>query len=225
VSAFRRNHTSAQDAGRRPLGSDRRLARLTRSRRASRVIRLPVSLLQSTRIDDVLAHVNVPSYVIDAAGVIRWLNPAAKRIVGDVEGRQFTSVVAPEQTRRARQLFARKVVGAATVTDAGFVLVDSDGDRVAVEISSVPLHRGEHVVGVFGQVTDLVETPHAHPELPLTPRQAEVLDLLERGRTTRQIAAELHLSIDTVRNHIRHILHAVGAHSRLEAVAIAHGAH
>jgi DNA-binding NarL/FixJ family response regulator len=52
-----------------------------------------------------------------------------------------------------------------------------------------------------------------------------VLDLLERGRTTRQIAAELHLSIDTVRNHIRHILHAVGAHSRLEAVAIAHGAH
>jgi PAS domain S-box-containing protein len=186
---------------------------------------LPVSLLQSTRIDDVLAHVNVPSYVIDAAGVIRWLNPAAKRIVGDVEGRQFTSVVAPEQTRRARQLFARKVVGAATVTDAGFVLVDSDGDRVAVEISSVPLHRGEHVVGVFGQVTDLVETPHAHPELPLTPRQAEVLDLLERGRTTRQIAAELHLSIDTVRNHIRHILHAVGAHSRLEAVAIAHGAH
>jgi DNA-binding NarL/FixJ family response regulator len=78
---------------------------------------------------------------------------------------------------------------------------------------------------VFGQVTDLVETPHAHPELPLTPRQAEVLDLLERGRTTRQIAAELHLSIDTVRNHVRHILRAVGAHSRLEPVAIAHGAH
>jgi two-component system response regulator DesR len=78
---------------------------------------------------------------------------------------------------------------------------------------------------VFGQVTDLVETPHAHPELPLTPRQAEVLDLLERGRTTRQIAAELHLSIDTVRNLVRHILRAVGAHSRLEAVAIAHGAH
>ncbi len=184
-----------------------------------------MTMLQDTRVEEILEHVNVPSYVIDAAGVIRWLNPAAKRIVGDVEGRQFTSVAAPEETRRAREMFARKVVGTATVTDAGFVLVDSTGGRVAVEISSVPLRRGEHVVGVFGQVTDLVETLHAHPDLPLTPRQAEVLDLLERGRTTRQIAAELHLSIDTVRNHVRHILQAVGAHSRLEAVAIAHGAH
>jgi PAS domain S-box-containing protein len=186
---------------------------------------LPVSLLESTSVDEVLEHVNVPSYVIDASGVIRWLNPAAQRIVGDVVGRQFTSVVAPEHTRRARDQFARKVVGAATVTDGGFALVDSAGERVTVEISSVPLRRGEHVVGVFGQVTDLVETPHPHPDLPLTPRQAEVLDLLERGRTTRQIAADLHLSIDTVRNHVRHILQAVGAHSRLEAVAIAHGAH
>jgi PAS domain S-box-containing protein len=186
---------------------------------------VPVSLLESSRLNDVLEHVNVPSYVIDASGIIRWLNPAAQRIVGDVEGRQFTSVVAPEHTRRAREHFARKVVGAATVTDGGFALVDSGGDRVEVEISSVPLRRGEHVVGVFGQVTDLVEAPHAHSELPLTPRQAEVLDLLERGRTTRQIAADLHLSVETVRNHVRHILSAVGAHSRLEAVAIAHGAH
>ena len=186
---------------------------------------LPVSLLESARVDEILEHVNVPSYVIDAAGVIRWLNPAAEKLVGNVAGRQFTAVVAPEHTRRARELFARKVVGAATVTDAGFALVDVDGAQIEVEISSVPLRRGDHVVGVFGQVTDLVEAPHAHPDLPLTPRQAEVLDLLERGRTTRQIAAELHLSIDTVRNHVRHILQAVGAHSRLEAVAIAHGAH
>jgi len=186
---------------------------------------LPLSLLDSTHVDELLEHVNVPSYVIDDAGVIRWVNPAARAIVGDVVGRQFTTVVAPEHTRRAREQFTRKVVGAATVTDGGFTLVGRDGEPVVVEISSVPLHRGEHVVGVFGQVTDLVEAPHAHPDLPLTPRQAEVLDLLERGRTTRQIASELHLSIDTVRNHIRHILQAVGAHSRLEAVAIAHGAH
>jgi PAS domain S-box-containing protein len=185
---------------------------------------LPASILESVRADEVLEHLNVPSYVIDRAGIIRWVNQAARKIVGNVEGRHFTTVVQPEQTRRARELFARKVLGAATVTDARFVLTDKTGDSVAVEISSVPVRHGEHVVGVFGQVTDLVETPHAHPDLPLTPRQAEVLDLLERGRTTRQIAEELHVSIETVRNHIRNILRAVGAHSRLEAVAIAHGA-
>jgi PAS domain S-box-containing protein len=182
---------------------------------------LPVSLLESTDVDDVLEHVNVPSYVIDTNGIIRWINAAARNLVGEVRGRQFTSVVAPEETLRAREHFARKVVGTARVTDGNFVIVDSEGRRLAVEVSSVPLRQGDHIVGVFGQVSDLVETPHPHPELHLTPRQAEILDLLERGKSTRQMAEELQLSIETVRNHVRHVLRAVGAHSRLEAVAIA----
>jgi PAS domain S-box-containing protein len=186
---------------------------------------MPLSMLESMRLDDTLEHINVPSYVIDTAGVIRWLNGAARKVVGDVRGRQFTSIVAPEETLRARELFARKIVGAVRVTDAGLVVLDPDGNRVALEVSSVPLHDGEHVVGVFGQVSEIVEEPHEHPDLNLTPRQAEVLDLLERGRTTTQIAKELHLSVETVRNHIRGILRATGTHSRLEAVAIANGMH
>jgi DNA-binding NarL/FixJ family response regulator len=51
------------------------------------------------------------------------------------------------------------------------------------------------------------------------------LGLLERGRSTEQIAAELHLSVETVRNHIRAILQALGVHSRLEAVAVSHQRH
>ena len=176
-------------------------------------------------VETALERIKIPSYVIDAAGVIRWTNAAAREMVGDVVGRQFTSVVAPEETLRARELFARKVVGSVKVTDAGVVLLDPDGHRISVEISSVPLHDGQHVVGVFGQISEIVEEPHEHPDLNLTPRQAEVLDLLERGRTTTQIAGELHLSVETVRNHIRGILRATGTHSRLEAVAIANGLH
>jgi PAS domain S-box-containing protein len=172
-------------------------------------------------LEDLLEHINVPSYVIEANGIVRWVNPAARQIVGDVLGRQFTSVVAPENTRRARELFARKIVGGASVTDAATVIIDSEGRRVGVDITSVPILDGEHVVGVFGQVADIVEEPHAHPQLRLTSRQAEVLELLERGWSTKQIAEELHLSAETVRNHIRRLLRAMGAHSRLEAVAIA----
>jgi DNA-binding NarL/FixJ family response regulator len=144
-------------------------------------------------------------------------------VVGDQVGRRFTSVVAPEDTRRARELFARKILGNTEVTDAPVVVVDSAGDRVAVEISSVPLRQGEHVIGVFGQVSKALEEPQPHLDLHLTPRQAEVLKLLERGRSTVQIADELHLSRETVRNHVRHLLHALGASSRLEAVAAARG--
>jgi DNA-binding NarL/FixJ family response regulator len=51
-----------------------------------------------------------------------------------------------------------------------------------------------------------------------------VLRLLDRGHSTVQIAAELHLSLETVRNHIRHLMRALGVHTRLEAVAVArHG--
>ncbi len=186
---------------------------------------MPVDALKAlgADVEDALEHVNVPSYVIDRTGVVRWMNQAAREVVGDRVGRQFTSVVAPEETRRARELFVRKILGNTKVTDAPVVVVDPDGGRVAVEISSVPLRQGEHVVGVFGQVSAVLEEPHPHPELHLTPRQSEVLKLLELGRSTTQIAEELHVSRETVRNHVRHLLHALGASSRLEAVALARG--
>lgn len=187
-------------------------------------LQMPLPALNmGSDVAEALEHINIPSYVIDATGVIRWVNTAARRMMGDVSGRQFTSVVAPEQTRRARELFARNLLGTAPVTDSAVVLVDPSGGRVGVEVSSVPLKRGGRVIGVFGQVSDVLEEPQGHPELSLTPRQAEVLQLLERGRSTDQIAQELHLSRETVRNHIRHLLHAVGASSRLEAVAVARG--
>jgi DNA-binding CsgD family transcriptional regulator len=57
------------------------------------------------------------------------------------------------------------------------------------------------------------------PDPPLTPRQIEVLALVAEGRSTECIAARLWLSKATVRNHIARALRALGAHSRLEAVA------
>src|SRR5262249_42445380 len=172
--------------------------------------------MQSMRLDETLEHINVPSYVIDTAGVIRWLNAAARNMVGDVRGRQFTSVVAPEETLRARELFARKVVGAVKVTDAPVVVLDPGGDRISVVASVLPLTAANHAVGHCGQVAELVEDPRKHPDLQLTPPQAEVLGLLARGRTPPQSAKELPLSVEPVRNPARGILRATGTHSRLE---------
>ncbi len=171
-------------------------------------------------VEQALDSVGIPSYVLDATGIVRWLNPAAERLVGDVRGRQFTSVVSPEDRRHARELFAQKVLGTSAATDSTAVFVSVGGARVAVEISSVPLMDGERVVGVFGLFTgqpDRSRAPHPH----LTPRQVEVLGLLEQGHSTKQIAGELHLSTETVRNHVRGVLRALNVSSRLEAVAAA----
>jgi PAS domain S-box-containing protein len=173
-------------------------------------------------VEAALESVTVPSYVLDTTGVIRWINPATERLLGDVRGRHFTSVVAPEDRGRARELFSRKILGTIAATDTSGVLVSTDGSKVAVELSAVPLRGGERVVGVFGLLTGpLDDEPDAvHPSL--TPRQAEVLRLLEQGRSTKQIAAELHVTTETVRNHVRNLFRALGVHSRLEAVAAAH---
>ena len=116
-------------------------------------------------VEQALESVGVPSYVLDTTGIVRWINPAAERLVGDVRGRQFTSVVAPEDNRRARELFARKVLGKSP-TEATGVLVSSTGTRVAVEISAVPLMNGERVVGSSGYSKDAPTTrPGRHTRI------------------------------------------------------------
>jgi PAS domain S-box-containing protein len=173
-------------------------------------------------VEDALDAISVPSYVIDASGIVRWMNPAAMRLFGDVRGRQYTTVVAPEDRRRARELFARKLMGTAEVTDSEGVLFDGTGERITVEISSVPLRQRGHVIGVFGQTPHVPDEPPAPLDPRLTPRQGEVLRLLGQGRSTDQIADELKVTRNTVRNHIRQVLRATGATSRLEAVALSH---
>ena len=176
-------------------------------------------------IEQALESVGVPSYVLDETGIVRWINAAAKQLLGDVRGRHFTSVVAPEDSRRARELFSQKVLGTSPATEATGVLVSTSGTRMGVELSAVPLMNGERVVGVFGLIEERPDDLLTAPPPPhLTPRQVEVLRLLEQGRSTKQIAAELHLSTETVRNHIRRLFQALGVNSRLEAVAAARAA-
>ena len=181
-------------------------------------------LLQSlgSDVERAMTDVNVPSYIIDRNGVVAWLNPAAEKIVGDVRGFRFTDVVTPGDRPRAKEAFARKIVGKEKVTDAEVDLDGADRREVSVEVSSVPLHEGHQIVGVFG----LLSRPPSPPKSPrphgkLTPRQREVLSLLAHGSSTHQIASHLHLSRETVRNHIRGVLQALEVHSRVEAVATA----
>lgn len=171
-------------------------------------------------LEAALEHVSAPSYTIDDEGTISWVNAAAQRLFGDVVGKPFVSVVAPEYQGLAREEFARKLLGA-KVTDFEIELVGRHDRRVVADVSSVPLRDGNRIIGVFGLLHPLDARPRHGPVHTLTPRQSQVLRLLAEGASTTQIAAELHLSRETVRNHVRHILRALDAHSRLEALAIA----
>lgn len=55
---------------------------------------------------------------------------------------------------------------------------------------------------------------------PLAPREREVLDLLSKGRAYKQIAAEMELSMGTVRTYIRRLYGKLHVNCRTEAVVI-----
>jgi DNA-binding CsgD family transcriptional regulator len=54
----------------------------------------------------------------------------------------------------------------------------------------------------------------------LTDREREVVRLVALGATTRQVAADLHLSPDTIRSHVRNSMAKIGAHTRAQLVAL-----
>jgi DNA-binding NarL/FixJ family response regulator len=75
-------------------------------------------------------------------------------------------------------------------------------------------------------MSEFARTPPAQPDEkqqanPLTGRELDVLQLIVNGATNRQIAAELHISIHTVKNHMHHILDKLGVDNRHEAAKVA----
>jgi PAS domain S-box-containing protein len=171
----------------------------------------------------VLAAVPVPVYVLSRAGTIRWLNQEALDVFGDRRGEHYSVLVAPEARQLVDEQFTRKILGTAPMTSYEAVLLTRDGQKFYVDLDSVRVGDDAEVVGVFGLAElERPVTPPAAANVHLTPRQLEVLMLLARGRSTTQIAAELHLAKDTVRNHVRGILRGLAVHSRLEAVSRAH---
>jgi DNA-binding NarL/FixJ family response regulator len=55
----------------------------------------------------------------------------------------------------------------------------------------------------------------------LTGREVEVLELVAQGLGNKEIAAALHVSENTVKTHVRHILEKLGLRGRAEAAAYA----
>ena len=67
----------------------------------------------------------------------------------------------------------------------------------------------------------VVPMPPDWGDLPLTPRQKNVLKLLTQGLSNKLIARELGLSVETVKDHVAAVLRALGVTSRTQAVVVA----
>jgi two-component system NarL family response regulator len=113
---------------------------------------------------------------------------------------------------------------------SGYLLKDIPLDEVADTVRAV--HGGQSLINpsMAGKLLtefaalarrDESEPPQQVPAPRLTDREIQVLRLVARGMNNRDIAKELFISENTVKNHVRNILEKLQIHSRMEAVMVA----
>ncbi len=110
----------------------------------------------------------------------------------------------------------------------GYLLKEITIDEVATAIRAVA--GGQSLISpsmaskLLSEFATLIKRDGDRPQVPaprLTERELEVLRLVARGLNNRDIAKQLFISENTVKNHIRNILEKLQLHSRMEAVVYA----
>ena len=114
-----------------------------------------------------------------------------------------------------------KVVGAIRAGASGYLLKDMLKEDIGESIMDV-LHGGSPISpSIARYILKALSEPAdnaANDTISLTDREVEVLNLIARGYSRKEIAALLQLSRHTVVSHIRHIYEKLEVHSRNEAV-------
>ncbi len=110
---------------------------------------------------------------------------------------------------------------------AGYLLKDAGGDRIVASVQAaaageMPLAPSVVARLVSSFVSRAPVTPTRDRLGPLSERERDVLALIGAGRSNAEIAAELFISLATVKSHVRHILAKTGLRDRSQAIVLAH---
>jgi two-component system response regulator DevR len=164
-----------------------------------------VELVETTRPDVVLLDARLPD--ISGVEVCRRLgvsHPGVSVVI-------LTTYTDPDLVQECIEAGAR-----------GYVVKDVEQFSLKESIRAV--HRGQAVLApqVAGHVIDQARSRQpASRRAALSASQVAILRLISRGHSNREIAAEVHLSENTVKTHIQEIFRKLGVRNRVEAAILA----
>lgn len=156
---------------------------------------LPTAM--DTRPDVAVIDIDLPGIDgLTAAAQLREEMPSCQTLI-------LTHLGRPGTLRRAL-----------TAHVSGFILKDSPSDQLAQAVRDV--YAGRRAID-----PQLALSAWDVGENPLSERELQVLRLASKGSEAGEIAADLHLSVGTVRNYLTNIITKLNARNRVDAIRIA----
>ena len=170
-----------------------------------------VNIAQETMPDVVLMDVRMPRRGgIEATSQIKAIAPHTKILmltISDEEADLYDAIKAGASGYLLKEISIEEVANAIRQVHAGQSMISpSMASKLLTE---------------FATMVKKTDEKPAAAQPRLTEREMEVLRLVAKGRNNRDIAKELFISENTVKNHIRNILEKLHLHSRMQAVVYA----
>jgi DNA-binding NarL/FixJ family response regulator len=162
---------------------------------------LALALAEELRPDVILLDLRMP--VLDGVGVIQQLRE-----------RGIPARVLVLTTYDSEHDIVRAVAAGAT----GYVLKDTPRERLFEAIRATAMGKSVLAPEAAARLLHRVRTPEAEP---LSPRELDVLRLVARGVSNREIGRTLHISEATVKTHLANIFGKLGVDDRTAAVTVA----
>ena len=171
--------------------------------------RQAVDVVAATRPDVLLLDLYMPG--LDGHAVLGALRGAARGIPRQPAVVVLTSAAEDEHLLRAMHAGA-----------TSYLLKTSPADQVIAAVRDAAAGTASLSPELLTRLTQaLRRPPPPDPLQPLSPREREVLRLIARGHSNRQIGRDLAIGEQTVKTHVRSILTKLGLQDRVQAAIFA----
>ena len=162
----------------------------------------------ASNCEDFLANIEVNPIEV---GVIGW-------IIGPCDGRYILDHLNAQENAPRIIVYtgdANKIVPSQVMTHGGAAFV-SKSEQPSVLLDTIAAVAAGRMVFPYIDVRSIYDNPLS----TLTRREMEVLADLASGRTNKQIARDLGISLNTIKFHVRNLFQKLGVNSRGQAISM-----